>query len=399
MGALSENIISVVLTYKGHMVVRKGHPWLYDQSIDRMNKKGNSGDIAILYDSKRKFVGIGLYDAHSPIVVRVLHSGKQIILDKEWLKGRIKESIAKRSILINDPNTTGYRLINGENDNVAGVVADIYDGTLVIKLDSTCWLPHLEKLKDIFIELIKPDRIILRMSRTVKEHSEIADGSIVYGSTISKPVTFLENGIKFYADPEHGQKTGFFLDQRNNRKLVGDMSAGISILNIFAYTGGFSLYAAKGGAEKVASLDISKPALDECEKNFELNGITTPHEIICGDAFEEMDRLITEKRKFGMVIVDPPSFARKQSDVQAALKAYEKLNKLAVRLIEKDGILTAASCSARVSADEFYETVLRAVKSSGRTYKEIKRTKHAPDHPIGFPEGAYLKCIFIKLDQ
>lgn len=398
MGAISDNIISIILTYKGHQVVRKGHPWLYDKAVERMNKQGNSGDIAILYDSKRQFAGIGLYDAHSPIVVRVLHSGKQIILDKEWLTGRISASIDKRAKLINDPQTTGYRLVNGENDALAGVVADIYDTTLVIKLDSTCWLPHLETLKDIFIALIKPERIVLRMSRTVKEFSDIPDGSVVFGNKISKPVTFFENGIKFYADPVEGQKTGFFLDQRDNRKLVGDMSEGLSVLNIFAYTGGFSLYAAQGGAKKVASLDISKPALDECVQNYELNGFTTPHEIICGDAFEEMERLSAEKRKFGMAIVDPPSFARKQPDVPGALKAYEKLNKLAVKLIEQNGILVAASCSARVSKDEFFTAVINAVKASGRRYSEIKRTAHAIDHPIGFPEGAYLKCIFIKMD-
>jgi len=398
MNAISDNIISIILTYKGHQVVRKGHPWLYDKAVERANKQGNSGDIAILYDSKRKFAGIGLYDAHSPIVVRVLHSGKQIILDKEWLTGRISESINKRTKLLNDPQTTGYRLVNGENDELAGVVADIYDTTLVIKLDSTCWLPHLETLKDIFIALIKPERIVLRMSRSVKEFSDIPDGSVVFGNKISKPITFMENGIKFYADPAEGQKTGFFLDQRDNRKLVGDMSNGLSVLNIFAYTGGFTLYAAQGGAKSVASLDISKPALDECLKNYELNGFSTPHEIICGDAFDEMDRLSSEKRKFGMVIVDPPSFARKQTDVPGALKAYEKLNKLAVRLVEQNGILVAASCSARVSKEEFFTTVTNAVKASGRRYSEIKRTGHALDHPIGFPEGSYLKCIFIKLD-
>jgi len=398
MGAISDNTVSIILTNKGLSAVRKGHPWLYDQAVAKINKEAHSGDIAVLYDNKRKFAGIGLYDAHSPIVVRVLHSGKPITLDKQWLYDKISESIRNRSPLIDDSQTTGFRLLNGENDGLAGVVADIYDNTITLKLDSICWLPHINTLTDIFIQLLKPERIVLRMSRSVKEFSDIEDGSVIYGTKIIKPLTFTENGIKFYTDPVNGQKTGFFLDQRENRNLVGELSSGLHVLNVFAYTGGFTLYAMKGGAKSVSSLDISKPALEGCLDNLKLNEFKTHHEIICGDAFDEMKKLIKSGKKYGMVIVDPPSFARKQADVYGALKAYEKLNKLAVKLLEKNGILVAASCSARVAKDEFFSTILKAMRSSGRTYTEIKRTEHAIDHPIGFPEGAYLKCIFIKAD-
>jgi len=398
MKTLSDNTISIILTKAGINAVRTGHPWLYDTGIAKKNKEASSGDIAVLYDDKRVFAGIGLYDAHAPIKVRVLHTGKPVTLDQTWLKDKFAACIEKRKSLADDIQTTGYRLINGENDHIAGVVVDRYEDTLVIKIDSTCWLPHLETIKDILTELIAPERIVLRLSRTVKDFSALEDGAIIYGRNIREPLVFSENGILFYADPEKGQKTGFFLDQRDNRAKVGELAKRLDVLNVFAYTGGFSIYAAKGGAKSVASLDISKPALDACIDNFKLNDINCPHTIICGDAFEEMEKLIKQEMKYGMVIVDPPSFARKQTDVAGAIKAYEKLNRLAVKLLKRGGILVSASCSARVTSEEFFDAVAKAIKSSGRKYQEIKKTGHAKDHQVGFPQGGYLKCLFAKVD-
>jgi len=398
MSAITNNTVSIVLSKSGLRAVRSGHPWLYDKGISKINREAESGDIAVLYDDKRKFAGLGLYDADSPIKVRVLHSGKPATIDKDFLKERIYSAIQKRAELINDKTTTGYRLISGENDQIPGIVLDRYEETLVLKPDSACWLKHLDILTEIIIELLNPERIVLRMSRSLKDICEIPDGSVIYGEELNSQIVFKENGILFYADPVNGQKTGFFLDQRENRAEVGNLSTGRNVLNVFAYTGGFSIYAARGGAQSVASLDISRPALEGCTDTFELNDEKTPHEIICGDAFEEMEKLISSGKKYGVVIVDPPSFARKQADVSGAVKAYTKLNTLAVKLVEKKGILVAASCSARVSSSDFFDAVTRAVRSSGRKYKELKRTGHAIDHPIGFPEGAYLKCIYIEMD-
>lgn len=398
MNAISGNTISIVLSPAGVRAVRSGHPWLYSAGITRQNRDGKSGDIAVLYDSKRKFTGLGLYDADSPIKVRVLHhGGKPVALSREWLLEKISECAERRSEILADGRTTGCRLIHGENDGLAGLVLDRYEDTYVLKTDSACWLPHIKLLTNILKELFTPERIVLRMSRTVKEHSDTEDGAVIYGKKLKAPVTFSENGILFYADPAHGQKTGFFLDQRDNRAKAGALSGGQDVLNVFSYTGGFSLYAAKNGSKSVASLDLSRPALDECEANFKQNGFRCPHRMICGDAFEEMDKLKQKGEKFGLVIVDPPSFARKQQDVPGALKAYEKLNGLAVRLIKKDGVLAAASCSARVSPEDFFSSVIKAVKNSGRRFTELERTGHAHDHPVGFPEGSYLKCIFLRI--
>ncbi|PLX69397.1 MAG: hypothetical protein C0603_00265 [Denitrovibrio sp.] len=398
MNAITNNTVSIVLNNVGLKAVKSGHPWLYDQSIIKKNKEAKSGDIAVLYDEKRKFAGVGLYDANSPIVVRVLHRGQPIQLSKEWLADKFYNAIQKRQRLAADDTTTGYRLINGENDSIPGIVLDKYDTTLVLKIDSTCWLPHLQTLTDIIAESQPLDRLVLRMSRSVIKFSDKEDGEIIYGKIITEPIIFSENGILFYADPVKGQKTGFFLDQRDNRAETGRISKGEDVLNVFSYTGGFSLYAAKNGANSVTSLDLSKPALDASIENFNLNEFTCPHKTICGDAFEEMEKLVAAKVKFGVVVVDPPSFARKLSDTPSALKAYHKLIKLASKLVDRGGILVSASCSARVTKEEFFEIVKHAVKASGRKSTELKRTEHALDHRVGFPQGAYLKCVFTRID-
>ncbi|MGE4319417.1 MAG: class I SAM-dependent rRNA methyltransferase [Deferribacterales bacterium] len=399
MPPLSQETVSVTVTPAAVKSVKNGHPWIYAESIIRANREGNPGDIAVIYNQKREYTAIGLYDPASPIRIRVLHRGRQTSIDEDWLRRRIEDSIAKRTDLADDESTTGYRLIHGENDGLPGLVADVYGAVLVIKLDTAAWIRHLNIIKAIMTELTAPETIVLRLSRTIEDTPETYDGQIIYGKDITKPVVFSENGILFEADPVNGQKTGFFLDQRENRALVKTLCRGKDVLNVFSYNGGFSLYAASGGAKSVISLDIAREALTASERNFALNPSLSKcrHEILCGDAFEHMKLLADRGRKFDVVIVDPPSFARKQQDVPQALKAYEKLAKLAVSLTAKGGMMACASCSARVPAEDFFDTVLKAVKKSGRNHKETDRTQHASDHPIGFPEGAYLKCIYIRL--
>lgn len=390
--------VSVQVTPAAEKSIKKGHPWVYADAVLKTSREAGAGDIAAIFSAKREFIGLGLYDPTSPIRIRILSTKPKTTIDEAWLKTAMQNSISKRQHLIDDKLTDGFRLIHGENDGLPGLVADIYRNVLVIKLDTTAWMPHLELICMVFRELISPLTIILRLSRTVAPQYGYSDGCLLYGEPVGGAVIFSENGILFEADPVKGQKTGFFLDQRDNRARAGKLAKGRDVLNIFAYNGGFSLYAAKGGAKSVISLDIAPQALEAAKRNFALNpDLTCLHETLCADAFEAMKQLADKGRKFGMVIVDPPSFARKRADVPNALAAYEKLTKLAVNLTSKDGILICASCSARVGADDFFETVLKTVKRSGRCFKETERTRNAPDHPVGFNEGAYLKCIYLKI--
>ena len=381
--------------------VLKGSPWIYEKSIIKQSKIGKSGDLAVIFDENKRFVGLGLYDEESPVKIRILHSGKPLKLDENWLKNKIQESVNIRLNHFNQKITNAFRLIHGENDKLPGIVLDKYGKTLVLRLDTAAWLFYIDILKSLICEILQNDRIVLRLSRNVinSKYNDFKDGSIINGQPIEKPVIFLENGLKFIVDPVKGQKTGFFLDQRDNRKKVESLSKGKSVINVFSYTGGFSLFAAKGGADYVASLDISKDALETVNKNFELNPklSSTNHQIICGDAFKEIKNLRKNNKKFDIVILDPPSFASKKADIKNAKQAYFRLNSLGSDILKKGGMLISASCSSRIKSDVFFQTVISAIQSRNLNYEILEKTFHPIDHPVGFEEGEYLKCIYIKI--
>jgi len=296
-------------------------------------------------------------------------------------------------------------VVSGENDGLPGLVIDRYADTLVIKIYTPAWIPHLHDITAALLEVLPLQRIILRMNKLTQAQTALLfglqNGDIIYGDKLDGVVIFRENNILFEADPIRGQKTGFFLDQRDNRARVEKISKGKDVLNIFSYTGGFSLYAARGGAASVTSLDISKPAIAGSVRNFALNEADTlmancQHHYIAEDAFKAMESLIESRKQFGVVIIDPPSFAKKADEIAGALRAYSRLVKLGLKLLNKNGTLVMASCSSRVKANDFFSMVFETAKSANYSLKELERSTHAVDHPIGFPEGAYLKCLFVQ---
>jgi len=282
-------------------------------------------------------------------------------------------------------------------------VIDRYESVLVVKLYTLAWIPRLADLLAVLEELVPAHSIVLRLTRAVSARPEflygLADGAVLAGAPPDGPVLFSENGLCFEADVLHGQKTGFFLDQRDNRARVEALAAGRRTLNVFAYTGGFSLYAARGGAPEVLSVDMSRPALAAAERNFALNRhlpavAAARHSVLAGDAFAVLTDLRQQGRRFDLVIVDPPAFAKRESEVAGALHAYRRLTGLALEVAAPDAVMVLASCSSRVSAPSFFDAVQTAAAQAGRPLRELERTGHALDHPIGFPEGAYLKCMF-----
>ena len=396
--------IKLRVTPTAQRAIRQGHPWVFDQAIARQSREGRPGDLAVIYDDKNRFLALGLIDPQSPIRVRILHRGQPATIDQAWFGARLADAVQRRESLAT-AHTTGHRLVHGENDTLPGLVVDRYDRTVVIKLDTVSWIAHLRPLLGALSGVISAQRIVLQLSRTVAQNPDhlqgLCDGSVLSGPPLEGPVPFLENGLRFEADPVNGQKTGFFLDQRDNRARFENFTAGATVLNVFAYTGGFSVYAARGGARQVVSLDNSRPALAAAARHFELNrddpGVAAAdHELLVSDAFEALATLYREGRQFDAIMIDPPSFARRQDQVDAALSAYERLTRLGLGVLRNGGVIGLASCSSRVSADRFFATVLRAAKQAGRRLSEIDRTGHPPDHPIGFKEGAYLKCLFAK---
>lgn len=398
----AERRIALHVSRDAERALRAAHPWLFENSIERQSHAGNPGDLAVVFDQKRRFLAVGLYDPTSPLRLRVLHQGTPATIDQDWLLAKVQTAAHRRTPLLNGC-TTGYRLIHGENDGLPGLVVDRYAETLVIKLYTVAWIPYLADLVAVLLTVQPAECLILRLSRGIQKRPEylhgLTDGMVIAGVMIEGPLVFLENGLRFEADPIHGQKTGFFLDQRDNRARVEGLAAGKRVLNVFAYNGGFSLYAARGGAKQVTSLDISRPALVAAERNFALNGAipqvaTAEHHLLVGDAFSLLAQMGSRGQRFDLVIIDPPAFAKQQSEVERALAAYAQLTRLGLGVLQTGGTLVLASCSSRVTTADFVTTTMAVAAERGRPLRVFAQTAHALDHPIGFPEGAYLKCLF-----
>lgn len=410
--------------------VRSGHPWVFDRAIRDQNRQGTAGELAVLYDRRDRFLALGFYDPGSPIRVRILHVGDPLTINDAWWRQRLTLALDRRRELFAlsgtsgdetaDPavaepspdrarHTDGYRLINGESDGWPALVLDRYARTLVIKLYSAVWFPRLAEIVPIFQHATPwADTIVLRLSRNVvaqaRQHHSLSEGFLA--STSAHPqevVVFHENALRFEAAVCHGQKTGFFLDQRENRARLESFAVGRDVLNAFSFSGGFSLYAARGGARSVTDLDLSEHALESARRNFALNRDRFPaiaacrHHTVQADAFAWLAR--PSPARFDLIVVDPPSLARRESEQARALTAYAHLHANALAHLRSNGILVAASCSAHVDDASFFATVRRTARHTGRPFRELWTSTHAVDHPATFPEARYLKCMAIELDR
>jgi 23S rRNA (cytosine1962-C5)-methyltransferase len=401
----SERRVAVRATADAIRQLRGGSPWLYDGSITSVSHEGAAGALAVVFDDRRRFVAIGLFDPMSPIRVKVLHVGDPATIDAAWFDARVADALDRRDTLVADRGTTGYRIVHGENDRLPGFVADRYGDTLVVKLYTVAWFAHLRVVVDALVARTGVARVVLRLGRDAATHNTtvLGDGDAIVGIASDGPVRFRERGLVFEADVVRGQKTGHFLDQRDNRALVRSMADGRDVLDVFASTGGFSVSAAAGGARSVHLVDQSGPAIETARRNLELNDRLVRRCAVrttVGDAFEVMQALgrsDDQRDRYDLVVVDPPSFAPNQASVERAVRAYAKLTRLAVALLRPGGTLVQASCSSRVDADTFAATVHDAARRAGRPLHEIRRTGHPVDHPIGFTHGAYLKAIFARV--
>ena len=400
----SERRIALRVAPAAELALRQGHPWLFDGAIRQQSYEGQAGDLAVVFDRYRRFLALGLYDPTSPIRVHVLVHKEPATIDLRWFRERIRESADVRKPLL-DTATNGYRVVHGENDGLPGLVIDRYDRTFVVKCYTPAWIRHLPMIIKAIVQSLPAHRIVLRLGRTARRQPELlfglTDGQVVYGAELEGPIVFQENGLRFEADPQKGQKTGFYLDQRDNRARVERLARGKSVLNVFAYTGGFTVYAARGGAQSVASVDASRLALEAGQRNVALNQdlpavSRASYEWLLQDAFDCLERLQRARKQFDVVILDPPAFAAQQDQVRQALTSYGRLTTLALGVLGAGGTLVQASCSSRVSEEDFYAVVHRAAKAAGRPLQELERTGHGLDHPITFPEGAYLKCLFAR---
>ncbi|ARV08793.1 SAM-dependent methyltransferase [Winogradskyella sp. PC-19] len=391
--------LAVKLNAKGEQSIVIGHPWVFSKSIVKINDDAQTGDLAIIFSkNKNKVVGLGLYDAKSPIRIKIIHSeNTKADINAEFFHYKIEKAFALRSDLL-ETKTNSYRLLFGENDGFPGLIADVYDNVLVVKLYSEIWLPYLETILHSLQEISKAETVVMRLSRNLQNSNNhnLKDGEVLYGKLEDEVVQFIEHGVNFSANVIKGHKTGYFLDHRENRRRVGELSSKKTVLDVFSYAGGFSVHALANGADEVTSLDISKQALDIARENGKLNDYYGIHKTISGDAFKEMKALIQKGKRYDVVVIDPPSFAKQQSEIELAKKKYAQLAELGEKLTAKNGLLVLASCSSRILAQSFFDLNQRVLNGQSRLFETMLKTKHDTDHPVTFPEGAYLKCGYYK---
>lgn len=379
--------------------MRGGHPWIFSDSVREQNREASTGELAVVFDRNDSFLGIGLYDADSPIRVRIVHRGKPATIDSAFWAARLRDACARRAGILNS-ETNGLRWINGESDFFPGLVLDQYADTFVLKLYSAAWFPRIEEMIGVIRDQFTPGRLILRLSRNIRAAADafsITDASTVIGEAPASPVVFLESGLEFEADVLKGQKTGFFLDQRENRRAIGELSHGKDVLNAFSFSGGFSVYAARAGAMTVTDIDISAHALESSRRNFALNDSTknTRHHCVQADVFEWLRT--AEPNRYDVVILDPPSLAKREAERAGAIAAYANLAAAGLRLVRKGGVVLSCSCSAHVTAEEFFSTVEKSAGRSGRDYRVLMTRREPADHHAAFPEAEYLKAIYLQL--
>lgn len=396
----SKSRLRVSLFPRAESAVRSGHPWIYSDSIKSQNRDGETGELAVMYDKRDRFLAVGMFEAESPIRIRILHFGKSATLDREWWMAKARACLSKRNEVVLNDRTNGARVINGESEGFPGLVADLYAGTLVVKVYAAGWLARWEEIEGVLREVFCPDFLVLRMSRNVAATAlDYGLNEGFRGDGGEDTVVFLENRIRFEAAVLKGQKTGFFLDQRDNRSRVEQLAAGRDVLNVFSFSGGFSLYAARGGARSVTDVDISAHALESAGRNFSLNAddptiASAKHQGVQADAFRWMDEADSS---YDLIIVDPPTLAKRSAEKEGALRAYRRLNSRALSMLRPGGILVAASCTAHVSAEDFYRLVEEEAQGSGREWRELWRSGHALDHPADFLEANYLKALCLEV--
>ena len=376
--------------------VVRGHPWVFDGGVKAVNRDGDAGELAVMYDRHDRFLAVGLYDPDSPIRVRILQVGKPAKIDRGWWLACARAAKARRDGVVFTPETNGGRWIHGENDGFPGLVVDAYGETMVVKLYSAVWLARWDEIEGVLREVFAPRYLLRRLSRNLMQRAKsmgMEEGFV--GAEGDEVVVFQEHEIRFEAAVRHGQKTGFFLDQRDNRRRVGELAAGREVLNLFSFSGGFSLHAARGGARRVTDVDRSPHALASAVRNFQLNPelSKTEHETIRADVFAWIGETT---RPYGLVVCDPPSLAPSARDRERALTQYARLNRAALQRVEPNGVIVTASCSAHVSADDFLSRVRREAKQTDAEWEEMWTSGHAMDHPATFPEAHYLKAICLR---
>lgn len=377
----------------------QGHPWVYSNEI-AMTAEAKAlppGTLVEVQASDGRPIGVGFFNPRSLIAVRVLDRTRGAVIDGSFLAARLQRARALRESLYGEPY---YRLIHAEADGMPGLVIDRYGDVVVAQLNSAGMDRLTDELLAALDTVIGPRVVVLRNDSSVREQEGLTREVRVAKGTMSGPIEVRENGARFLADLSGGQKTGWFFDQRENRAFMAGLAKDRRVLDVYSYTGGFGIQAAAAGAAAVTACDGSEPALALARQAAQLNGVGDRMTFVRAEAFAEMERLVGQGERFGMVICDPPAFVKSQKDLQTGARGYRKLAKLGAALVEPGGYLFIASCSHNMPVDRFAEEVAHGLGQARRTGRILRSAGAAPDHPVHpmLPESAYLKAQVLQLD-
>ena len=379
--------------------LKRFHPWVFSGAIQHLPQQMEEGDVVVVCNSEGKFVAVGHYQVGS-IAVRVL-SFRDVAIDESFWQSRLKSALTMRQTIgiADNPENNTYRLVHGEGDLLPGLVIDVYGKTAVMQEHSVGMHCSRHDIAQALVAVMgsRIENIYYKSETTLPFKAELGqENGFIYGG--SDDNTAVENGLKFYVDWLKGQKTGFFVDQRENRALLEHYAKGRKVLNMFCYTGGFSFYAMRGGALKVHSVDSSAKAIELTKRNVALNFPGDGrHESYCEDAFKFLDQL---GNQYDLIILDPPAFAKHRAALHNALKGYIRLNAKAFEKIESGGVLFTFSCSQVVTKENFRNSVFTAAAQAGRKVRILHQLHQPADHPVNIyhPEGEYLKGLVLYVE-
>jgi 23S rRNA (cytosine1962-C5)-methyltransferase len=375
------------------------HPWVFDSSIERVAGQPEPGDAVEVVTSEGQFVATGLYNPTSTIRVRLYRWGDGPLDEAFWSKSLTQAERLRTGILGLGVDRSAYRLVSSEGDGLSGLTVDRYDRWLVAQFSSLALYARRELIVRLLIELTGVEGIIARTERGIAQKEGLKAGEqVTIGSIPGDPVEIVENELTFRVDLRSGQKTGFYLDQRVNRREVAGYCRGKRVLDLFCFSGGFSLNAARAGAVRALGVDSSAPAIELARQDAILNRIDTA-EFQTGDVLEVLERLRSDGQKFDVVICDPPKYAKQAKDVEHALKGYLRLNMAALDVLEPDGILVTCSCSGLIGRELFADLIGTVAEQSARPIQILDQRGQAPDHPISASclETEYLKCLICRV--
>lgn len=392
---------SVKLKKGKEKAVRQLHPWVFSGAIDQIKGNPENGDIIMVTDSNNNFMAYGFFNDKSRVAVRLLEWNLETEIDENWWRNKIKTAVKNRDEL-NTEDTNTYRLIFSEADFLPGLIVDRYADFLSVQILTS----GMERIKNIILDelqqLLSPKGIFDKSDASARAHEgmEASSGGILLGTEPPEFVSVKENGIFYQVNIAEGQKSGFYCDQRDNRKWVADHVKDKKVLDCFSYSGGFSLNALAKGAKEVISVDSSALALDTLKRNMEINKFNgIPHRLIQSDVNKQLRAFREENEKFDVIILDPPKYAPSRSALTKASRAYKDLNRMAMLLLNEGGLLATYSCSGAVDISMFKQIIAWAALDAGKEVQFIQQFSQPADHPVrsSFPEGEYLKGLLCRV--